>query len=265
MAITTLDGAIAGMRVPENFIKVGGAGEAAGVWHSKFYESGSPGAAAAPTPGVDGAALTSYTGQIPWTNPVSGNSYLARFDANASVACTVLLLDRLWHNSGLSVTSTSSQAISSPTWPARDMNGATSGHGLLAACEWSAAGGAGTPTVTLTYTDQDANTGATATFTGNTTPAAGTFETWPLAAGDTGIRAISAYQASATRTSGTMHLVVYRILARVGCNVANLSYAVDALTSGFPRLYNNTVPFIVIIPTATTAVNVSGAVIVTQG
>lgn len=253
------------MVVPQPIFKVGVAVEAAGLAHSHFYSVGSPGAAVAPTPGVNGAALTSYAGQIPFTNPGAGNSYLARCALSASVAATLLVCDRLWHNSGLSATLTTSQAIVSPTWPARDRNGATLGHGLLCGVEWSAAGGAGVPTVTLGYTDQDGNAGATTTFTGVATPNAGTFERWGLATGDTGIRSIQSYQASATRTSGTFHMVLYRILTTLSVAAANVGAVVDALTSGFVRLYDNTVPFIIQIPSATTATNLSGEWIVTQG
>jgi len=79
MAITSLDQVIAGMQPPEDFLKVGATMEAAGVHYSPFYVAGRPGAAVAPTPGINGAALTSYAGQVPFRNPVSGNSYLARF------------------------------------------------------------------------------------------------------------------------------------------------------------------------------------------
>ena len=265
MAISTLDGVLAGMVVPQPLLKVGIAMEAIGKPHSHFYSVGSPGAAVAPTPGVNGAALTTYSGQIPWTNPGAGNSYLARLALAASQACTILVCDRLWHNSGLSVTLTSSQAITSPTWPTRDINGATLGHGLLCGVEWSALGGAGTPTVTLGYTDQDGNAGATTTFAAVTTPIAGTFEMWGLAAGDTGIRSIQSYQANATRTSGTFHMVLYRILAHLSLPAANVAGALDALTSGFVRLYDNTVPFIIQVPSATTLTTMSGQFIVTQG
>src|SRR3990167_7987623 len=101
MAITTLDGVLAGMVVPQPLLKTGIAMEAVGKSHSHFYSVGSPGAAVAPTPGVNGAALTTYAGQIPFTNPVSGNSYLARCALTASQVCTLLVCDRLWHNSGL--------------------------------------------------------------------------------------------------------------------------------------------------------------------
>lgn len=265
MAITTLDGVIAGLIPPVNFLKVGTAPEVAGVYQSHFYAGGLPGAAAAPSPGINGAALTSYAGQIPFTNPVSGNTHIARFEASASVACTLLLLDRLWHNSGLSVTSTSLQAITSPTWPARDANGSTNGEGILVGLEVSTLTGAGTPTCTLTYTDQDGNTGITTTLTGKTGSNVGTFEIWPLAAGDTGVRAVTGYQQSATWTSGAIHLVAFRILAAIDMPVANISKAIDALTGGFPRLYDNTVPFLVQLATAATATNIAGRLIYAQG
>ena len=41
--------------------------------------------------------------------------------------------------------------------------------------------------------------------------------------------------------------------------------AIDALTSGFPRIYDDSVPFLVFIPSTTTASVISGHMVVTQG
>jgi hypothetical protein len=267
MAITTLDGALAGMRPDEFIYKVGTAPEAIGIPHSHWYATGRPGAGSAPSPGINGAAVTgnAVAGQIPRTNPGSGNAHLGRLALTGSLASTLLLCDRLWHNSGLSITSTSAQAITPATLPARDRDGSTNGVGVMAALEWSAAGGAGTPTVTLTYTDESGNTGVTTTFTGVTTPNLGTFFIWPLAAGDTGVRAVTSYQQSATWTSGTAHIILFRVLAVIGNPVANVANAVDALTSGLPRIYDNSVPFLVYIPSSTTAANITGHYVETQG
>lgn len=266
MAITTLDQASAGMRPPESFIKTTGTMEAAGVPHSLFYAAGRPGAGVAPSSGINGGAHSStLSGQIPHTNPVSGNSHLARLSASCSVVGTLLLCDRLWSNSGLSVTSTAAQAITPATLPARDKNGTTNGEDVLWAIEWSAAGGAGTPTVTLTYTDQDGNAGATGTFVGQATPAAGTLEIFRLADGDTGGRGPTSFIQSATRTSGTMHLIGFRILTQLEITAANIGNAIDFLTSGGPRFYNGTVPFLVFIPAATTSGTLIGQYIETQG
>lgn len=265
MTITTLDGAIAGFQLPQPFHKVGTTMEAAGVPHTFWYTAGRPGAATANAAGVNGQAVSApYAGQIPRNDPGSGNAHLARLSATASVSGSLLLIDRLWENSGLSVTSTSAQAITPATLPARDLNGSTNGEAVMAAIEWSAAGGAGTPTVTLTYTDQSGNTGATGTFVGQTTPAAGTFEIFSLAAGDTGIRAPTSFIQSATRTSGTMHLVLFRILAQVDV-VGGIGGAIDVLTSGMPRIYDDSVLQLVWLPNATTAFALMGTYIETQG
>lgn len=266
MAITTLDGVIAGFQQPQSLVKAGATMEAAGVPHSFWYTAGRPGAGSAPSPGINGAAVSAtVAGQIPRANPSSGNAHLGRFAARASQVGQLWLCDRLWHNSGLSVTATTAQAITPAALPSRDRNGSTNGEDVLAAIEWSAAGGAGTPLVTLTYTDQDGNTGASATLTGNATPAAGTFEVFNLAAGDTGVRAPTSFIQNATRTSGTMHLVLFRILAMLDITAANVGASVDALTSGMPRIYNDSVPFLVFMPSATTAATISGQYIETHG
>ena len=94
---------------------------------------------------------------------------------------------------------------------------------------------------------------------------AGTFYPFTLAAGDTGVRSIQSVTLSVSMTSGTVHLVAYRELARLELTAANVPNAIDVITSGFPRLYDNTVPFIFFIPSTTTTSNISGHVIYTQG
>lgn len=271
MAITTLDGVIAGFRAPQPIIKNGVTMAAVGAQrgYTPWYVAGSPGASTATSIGLNGEAATpalaSTGGRILRTNPGTGNAYLGRLAINASNPGTLWLIDRLWQNSGLSVTSTASQAITPAALPARDGAGGTNGANVLAAVEWSAGGGAGTPTVTLTYTDQDGNTGASATLTGVASPPAGTFEIFTLAAGDTGVRAPTAFQQSATRTSGTQHLVLFRVLAQVEVTAANIGNAVDALTSGMPQVYNDSVLQLVWFPSATTATNFQGVYVETQG
>ena len=275
MAITTLDGAIAGMQAPVPLTKVGITTASIGAMrgYTPWYAAGNPGASVAPTIGINGEAVTyslntpaNVTGsKIYRTNPVSGNAHLARLAMSASNAGTLWLIDRLWQNSGLVVTSTAAQAITPATLPARDINGSTNGAGVMAAIEWSATGGAGTPTVTLTYTDQDGNTGATGTFTGVASPPVGTFEIFTLAAGDTGIRAPTSFIQSATRTSGTMHLVLFRVIAQIEVTSNNIGNAIDAVTGGLPRIYDNSTLQWVWFATATPATNFIGQYIETQG
>lgn len=265
--ISNLDGAIAGMQYPREFVKAVTGTMVAGRPHSTFYLAGMPGAAIAPTPGIAGVALTSYAGQIPFSNPVSGNSYLARFQGQATIAGTLLLCDRLWHNSGISVTTTTAQTINSVTFPARDVAASTNGDGIYVGLEVSTATGAGAATPSISYTDQSGNVGNTGSMIVSyvASSVAGTFYPFSLAAGDTGIRSIQTCTLNVSMTSGTIHLVAYRVLARLELTAAHIPNAIDVVTSGFPRLYDNTVPFILFIPSTTTTSNISGQVIYTQG
>lgn len=267
MAITTLDGALAGMKPASFYSKAVSGTLVAARPFTPFYTAGVPGAATAPSPGLAGAALTTYAGQIP-VPAASNNTYLARFSGVSSAQAGVLLLcDRLWHNSGFTITSTSAQTINSVAWPARDMNGSTNGVGVILGVEVSGATGAGTPTITVSYTN-DANTsGRTGTNSVATvaSSAVGSFYPIGLQAGDTGVRSVQTLTLSATWTSGTIHLVAYRVLASLELGAAGLPNAVDALTSGMPRCYDNTVPFLVYIPQTTTTTQLTGTAVFTQG
>lgn len=267
MAIATLDGALAGMQSPRPFAKAATPTLVAGRPQSLWALAGAPGAGAFDTT-LAGVALTGpVSGQIPRTDPGAGNSYLGRLQAQATIAGTLLLCDRLWHNGGITITSTSAQTINSAALPARDAAGTVNGDGVLAAVEVSSATGSGTPTLTLGYTNQANASGKTSTNIDATvaSSAAGAFYRLGLASGDTGIRTIQSLTLSATWTSGTINLVLYRILAALELTAANVPNAIDALTSGFPRIFNGTVPFLVFVPSTTTATNISGTYIETQG
>ena len=271
MANTSLDLFVANMQEPVDFLKVGGTMQAAGILHSLWYSAGNPGAAAAPTPGLNGAALSSTSaqvaGQLPFTDPVSGNSNLALLEAAAGVAGTLYLVDRLWHNSSIVVTTTTQQAITSPTWPARDRSGATSGAGVMVGLEVSSAMGNGSPitNTTLAYTNSGGTGSKTATIASFPANAvAGTFIPFSLAAGDVGVRSVQGITLGTTYSSGTFHLVAYRILARLGLP-ANQAARKNLFELGKPRLYNGAVPFLLWRPSATTAVTVDGSVAWAQG
>lgn len=268
MAITSLDGVISGMRPPENFLKIGSTMEAAGIWHSLIYESGMPGASAAPASALAGDALTTYAGQIPFTNPASGNSYLARLEAAATLSGALMLADRLWHNAGITITTTTGQTINSTAWPARDRDGSTNGENVLVGIEVSTVtGNAGAITnTTLTYTNQAGTGSRTATMASfPIAGVAGTFVPFQLQAGDTGIRSVQTLTLGTSYISGTIHLVAYRILGQLNCPLANVGNGLNAISGGFVRLYNNTVPFLLWLPTAVTAINLNGQMVVSQG
>lgn len=268
MAITTLDLALAGMQNPEQFLKVGATMEAIGVMHSFFYTAGMPGAAVAPSPGVNGAALTTYAGQIPFSNPVSGNTHLAMLEASATVAGTLLLVDRLWQNSGLTLTTTTEQTFTTPTWPARDTDGATAGRGVMVGLEVSGATGnvGAIANTTLRYTNTTPTGSRTATMGSfPATAVAGTFVPFQLAAGDVGVQSIQGITLGTSYVSGAIHVVAYRVLAALGLTLANAGASRDFFGLAKARLYNNSVPSLLWVPSATTAVTLRGSVAWTQG
>ena len=267
MPITSVDLAIAGASPPTFFAKALSGTLVAGRPFSPFYLAGIPGAAVSPTPGIAGAALTSYAGQLP-IPAASGNTHLMRFSGVSSAQAGVLLLcDRLWHNSGLVVTTTTAQTVNSVAFPARDRNGTTDGFGVQIGLEISVATGAGAATPSIVYTNS-ANVG---TRTGTlvtayaATSAIGSFYPFGLAAGDVGVRSIQSCTLGVSMTSGTIHLVAYRVLASLELGAAGLANAVDILTSGAPRLYDTSVPFLLFYPSTTTTTQLSGSVVYTQG
>lgn len=268
MAITSIDSMIAGQQLPNAFRKEGTGMQAAGVHHSLFYTAGMPGAAAAPSPGIAGESLTTYSGQLPFTNPGSGNSYLSRFFVTSTGIGTCSLMDRLWHNSGIDVTVTTAQTVNSVTWPARDRDGSTNGEGVLVALEVSSTlGNAGeVTTCTISYTNQSGTAGRTGTLPSIPgTAIAGSFLRFALQSGDTGVRSIQSITLGTNLVSGTIHLVAYRKLSSVPHPYVVLGVGVDSISGGFPRLYDNTVPFLVWQANSATAVTLTGQMTVAQG
>lgn len=270
MTITTLDGIFTGTRQPpEMFLKsaaFGTSGITAGRLQSSWYLTGFPAAAAAPAPGLAGAALTApVTGQLE-IPPSSNQTYLQnlRFRNSAGAGSFVMLCDRLWHNSGFTITSTAAQTVNSVAFPARDDNGSTNGEGVYLGVEISTTTGAGTPTITVSYTNQDGTAGRTGTNIPATIASlvAGGFIPIGLQAGDTGVRSVQSLTLSATWTSGTMHLVAYRLLSSMIIR-NNFSADSDIVDSGLLPVYDGSVPFFLV--GQSTAAQMIGSVTFTQG
>lgn len=245
MAITTLDDVIAGLQPLAMLTAKSGSTMATSSpfrAHSFSYVAGIPNTATAPAPGVNGQAVTPaiFNGALPRTNPTSpALAYVGRVTGASTQVGAFWLIDRLWHNSGLSTTLTTAQAMTPVAIPARDNTGTTDGVGVMAALEWSVVGGAGTPTVTISYTNQAGVAGRTATLAAIGTPAVGTVEIFNLQAGDTGIRSVQSLTQSATRTSGTYHLVLFRIVSILNIPVANAHFDLDPITGGMERIYDD--------------------------
>jgi len=265
MPITTLDAAIAGMQPPRYFAKAASGALVLGRPHSWWALAGSPGAGGYDTT-LNGAVLNGpVNGQIVRGNPVDGNhAHLARLSGQTAAAGMLLLCDRLWQCRPANAAG--AQPIVSPPWPARDIAGTSNGDGVLLGLEYSTAQSAGAPTCAVSYTNQAGTSSRTANLLDPITAATalGSFLRMDLQAGDTGVRSVQSVNFSATVTGGVCNLVAYRVLAALEL-LAHTPNAVDVLTSGMPRIYDGSVPFLVFVPGATTATGVSGSYIETQG
>ena len=281
MAIVTLDGVVAGARPPVPFMKAVTPTLTAFMPNSTWLLGGLNGAGtASPTTTVGGTSLSSSAalvgGQIPHIDPSAGkNSYLAQFMAMVSGQGGVIqLCDRLNQNATITAgtallsTATSAQAIVNAALPARDANGAVTGAGVLCGAEAQGTMGATSSTSnTLVYVDTvlGAAQSVTSLDAPLTAAPAGTFYRFPLAAGGGGVASTTSVQFQATMTSGQIALVLYRVLAEIVIPAAGVGAAIDALTSGFPQLFNGVVPFLLFIPNTTTASTIQGIYQETQG
>lgn len=258
MAITTLSGVIDNLRptiytVKSNNANAGGTYRATTTW----YNGGYPTFATGNTSGMSGQVLTSSTAAIPFTNPASGNTYLAKIVRPSSGTGIIgnpgmyCIVDRLWENSGIDRTLTTAQTVNSVTWPARDLNGSTNGEGVYLALEMSIGTSSGTPTITVSYTNSAGTSGRTGTnIVATWASVIGGWHPIGLQAGDTGVRSVQSITFSATwGTAGVLHLVAYRPICYLSMSrSAGSAVTEDALTLGMPQLWDNSVLQVVMWP-----------------
>ena len=208
--------------------KVGTAPEAAGQYYCFAKDNGSPGAWLPGTPGLNGrntnGTLSTDAGCITVGTPSSGANYIRDISISASVAGTFILADVLWVNSGLVVTTTTAQAITQPTLPARDNLGTTNGYGVGAGLLVTTAttNAAVINNITLQYTNSDGVAGRTGTMSYPATAVIGTFVPFQLAQGDIGIRSIQSITLGTSLTAGAVSLICFNFLAISPVPLANV-------------------------------------------
>lgn len=199
---------------------------------------------------LDGVTLSANSGGVQFPNPASGETRITGFRGVYGSSPTtfgpfVIIADRLWHNGGISITSTSPQSIASPTWPARDDNGSTNGRGVYLGVEVSSSCGAATPTITVSYTNSDGTSGRTATNIYSTQSSAPRTSFYPLnlQAGDVGVKSVESITLSASWVSGTINLVAYRAIGAIGPPDRTTSKTIteDAVRIGFGKVYDDAV------------------------
>jgi hypothetical protein len=135
-----------------------------------------------------------------------------------------MLIDLMWINTGLVVTTITAQAITPVALPARDATGTTNGDdvqfGVLVTTATTNA--AAITNMTISYTNQAGTAGKVGTISSfPATAVAGTLVPFQLATGDTGIRSVQSITLGTTLTAGAISLIGYRIISMAPHLVAN--------------------------------------------
>lgn len=265
--------------IPFEVYKTGTAAEAIGTWYNWQKDSGFPGAYVLGAPGVNGwwvdasqttnaanpaGAAQVGVGQLP--NPASGSYYMIPPIITTSTGHLVEVWDIVWYNTGLTVTTTTAQAIAQPgaSKPSRDNQGSTNGDGWNAAVVvTTATTNAGAITnMTMSYTDSDGNAGNTATIASfPATAVIGTIVPFQLAAGDRGVRSIESVTLGTSLVTGAVSVVMYRKLFSLPNTIVNMGAIGQAYTTDPTgiRIYNGTAPWFVYRASATTATTMAGS------
>lgn len=215
--------------------------DAAGYSYGFFKDAGRPGAYSLGTPGVNGVVTDCSVvgtagsggslslGAQKFVNASSGTLWLSSVSLTSAAVGTYMLIDALWYNTGLVVTTTTAQAVVNPTLPARDANGSSNGEGVELALYTTTANtnAAVISTTSAIYTDSDGNSPNTASFfaavgfQAPATPVIGTWMPFNWAAGDTGIRTLASITLATSYGAGGLTAMLYRPLATVGVSVVN--------------------------------------------
>jgi hypothetical protein len=271
VAITSMDTLVNAMiRYPTVWGKDTASNKAAGVGHTPWYGTGIIGAGAAPSGGLNGATFSATTtGQIASPAAVAGaTSYLANWSATQSAGVGGLwLIDRQWGNVPV-VTITGAQAVTSPTWVARDTSASTNGAGVFLALEVSSTtGNLGAITnTTVSYTNSAGTAGRTATCASfPITATTGTWVPMSLQAGDLGVRSVQSITLGTSYVSGAVHLVSWRFLNALSTPNVNTTYTKTFTGTNLAAVWDSSVLQLVYWPTGTTVGAVAGELWYAQG
>lgn len=260
---------------PVVFMKTGTAADATGYWYCTSKDAGFPGAWSPGTPGINGrvtnGTTSSDSGCLPIKNPSIGANYLTEITMGASVNHSHLFFDVLWVNSGISVTTTTAQAIVTPILPARDVNGTTNGEGCMIGMLTTTANtnAAVISNSTVTYTNSDGVGSRTATLSAivgsqiPATPVVGTLVWFNLQAGDKGVRSIQAITLGTSLGGGAVSLFIARDLANIGTSLVNVQFT-RRLSDPGVRLYNGTCMLHCVLASAPTATFFNGEIVVQE-
>lgn len=263
--------ATAGKKREFAFMKNGATGVVA-VTNSLWGLGAQPAAGAASSAAPGGIAPDSTTTGAFFLEDVSADTrHFVYGAATASVANNLLLYDRIF-GVAKTMASTATEAVTGvparyQSTTATDANYA-GGNFLFVEVGGTALAATAHNWTVCTYTDQDGNTGATLpSLTGNSAAIVRRLDhpvgQWfaPLATGDSGVKALTQMQSSASVATGLIDFVIGHPIAWMPCPVANLVCTVDGINTAFNlvRIFDDAaLAFLEVTKTATTATNYTG-------
>ena len=223
---------------------------------------GQPGAGASPTTAV--VPTNSTAGALPFNSAGGGRqSWLTQAWATGLNGGTLILYDRLFEIGGLSANVATAQTVQgSPASPALTRN--TGGAGNIVFIEIHTIIGTTSRTVTMDYTDQDGN--ASQTSTAVQIGATGFREQnrailLPLAAGDSGVRAVNTITLNAgTGTAGDIAVVIGKPLGYLAIGAPGAPGFRDYITGlpGIPEIEASACLNLLWVPATTAAPEIQG-------
>jgi hypothetical protein len=261
---------------PRAFYKVGTAADAIAYWYSYSKDTGFPGAWSPGTPGTGGrntsGTSTSDAGCIPLWTPTTGNLYITEAAIVGTTPHHFALMDILWVNTGITVTTTSAQTITMPgPLPARDCNGDVSGEncwlGVLTTTANTNA--AVVNNSTIAYTNSKGVGSRTATLNNTAgdmfpaTPVIGNVVFFQLAAGDSGVQSVQSITLNTSLSAGAISVFIARPVLNLSTPTANIGVNIIEQAPGI-RIYNDSCLLWFHKASATTATTITGDITIVE-
>ncbi len=247
MPILTRDALIGAAKVIRPNYKTTTRTTVAGGWFSMYDIAGNIGAGVLAGRETTPAANTAGRIQIPtlagssYPNipfSVGGNrTHLSRLQVSNTVISQIAIYDCLW--AGGTYTFNANVNVTSPSWASRvSYNGGSADYSGLEIWAETVTAATGNQTWNVTYTDQGGASGSTGAVGIGAAPTVGRCWQLPLAAGDTGLQAITNVTGG-TGSAGTANILVLRPLVRVYVPVANQVIVMNYTDLGLPEIFND--------------------------
>ena len=250
MAITTLDGILAGAKQRLSLTKTAGKTSVAFMGCSTIDVAGNPGAGVlAGTSTTTGVVPTQATAGFPKINAfgVGNTGYITRVEASNTVTCRINLFDLLWKGGAYAY-----NANTSDNTPASFASRVPNGTDFTGLELWYEQVTAGTliPSVDVKYLNENNEAKNTGVIVLPSAMISSRMQQLPLFAGDKGISGVTGVVATVA-SAGTFNLLVLRRLDSIRIRVPNHGDVHDALSTGMPVIFENSALMMMVVADST--------------